>query len=1172
MDIHHTHHFCNIILPDLGVLLGMYSSNQAFTIKVSLTEIPKLRQFLKHLALSDKSFDIRPQNDNHIVISYGAEYTLPMWTIQLKRARLLAHAYERKLRILKNPALTRSGLAVMSGSTHEILPPEAFEAPMFQLAYAGNTALFSLPDTDLKTTDCFGLTILHYALGNIDLVQDIVREIPALVNTPDRHGCTPSMLAAANGQLAALKILKKAGADMRAVDSQGNNALHMAAIAGEITTMTWLVTEGEVALESRNSQKFTPYLWAAQVGQLEVLKTLKTLGADTSAVNQYQNNALHLAIVGAGDVTTIHWLVTETGLSVEQQEASHHRFHIFGYGDKEGKVPFLLAASRGQIEVLQILRILGADGKITNSQDKNALHKIAAVPMLGRCHLNTQLSNLALQPYLQLVELLAADFGYIATLEWLVHEVEIPVDSQDFTSKTPFLCAVEHGCLPLLDTFKKLGANLAAMDYEGNSALHIAVESKNLATIDWLTQEIKIDLEWCRTDHKTAFLYAAKHANLGMLQALQRSGADVTAVDDKNNNALHLAILSDSSQNSDLRCYFSTAESTPETEYHLDPMTKDPYIELITWLVNEAHLPLEAKGKRQMTAFLCAASRGDLKTLQFLQTLGANTGALDANGSNALHLATLKSHQDIIPWLVKEAKLDLESQSGEQKTAFLIAAKKNALSTLESLYELGANPHAVDSTGKHALDIMYSIGTITSKRNQCIIWLLNEVYANDSRYSTLRLIGDIKKSIDGDIKQPIDALEMLFTRHQALKTVILISNELKPLKMNRLIVCLIKYQKLTHLDISKNELNPMQLKGLGIALAANKFLEDLRLYANEITAGGLHQLLINGLAEHPNIKILDLRGNYFTDQAISVLVRGLTHNHVLETLYLTVSLTLKTSEELQSLLKEGPPLQRVILNGYQNTNDFQCLNSMLVTPNIEFSSLTCQLGLTDKEVCELASNLARHTNLSALCISGCELTKVEIAAFITASQAWSNLYQLELKIQGTEEVLALILELIQRLPFLSKLTLHGQCEPGCHLQPFVVSIMHTTRISKLNLRSLKLADPIEHKAFDAILHDLPTNPYLQELKLPCSEAMTDIEQQGLQTLLADNRDRAATISRYTQGAKRIKSATTKLTSSEPIATSSNSFFVSNLGDKRSQESTIENQEPPAAKRPKVNSP
>ncbi len=238
----------------------MYSSNQAFTIQAALTDIPKLRQFLKTLASLDKSFYIQPKGYNHIVICYSKEYTLPIWIMQLKRAALLAQAYELELRILKQSTFTQPGLAVMSGIRDETLPAAAFEAPMFQLAYEGNTALFDLPDTDFKTTDCFGLTILHYALRNIDLVQDIVREIPALVNTPDRHGCTPSMLAAANGQLAALKILKAAGADMQAIDSQGNNALHMAAIAGEIVTMIWLVTEGEMALESQNARGLTPQL------------------------------------------------------------------------------------------------------------------------------------------------------------------------------------------------------------------------------------------------------------------------------------------------------------------------------------------------------------------------------------------------------------------------------------------------------------------------------------------------------------------------------------------------------------------------------------------------------------------------------------------------------------------------------------------------------------------------------------------------------------------------------------------------------------------------------------------------------------------------------------------------------------------------------------------------
>ncbi len=905
------------------------------------------------------------------------------------------------------------------------------------------------------------------------------------------------------------------------------------------------------------------------------------LGANTKAKDEKQNNALHLAIIGAGDIATIQWLVTETGLSVTEHGVDQNYILKQFMFEGGAYAPFLLAANRGQVQVLPILRELGADWQITVLGGENILHKIACADMLGVCHPNSHISNLALQTYMQLIELLAADFGYIATLEWVVCELQIPLDGPTgVCKKTPFLRALDRGCLPLLNAFKRLGANLEVEGLEGNSALHIAIESENLATIDWLIRETKIDLEWRRTDYKTAFLHAIKYSNLAIVQALRDFGANTTAVDNKNNNALHLAILSyEFSEIEDLYHYV-TYKDLQDIEDALDSTTQTPNTELITWLVKQVKLPLEAKGEHEMTAFLCAASCGYLNTLRLLQMLGANTQVVDANDYNALHLATLKSHSNIIPCLVEEMALDLESQTRDQKTAFLIAVEQGDISTLQVLYNLGANPHAVDENGRNALDIIANnpeeldLETV----NHIVIWLLSKVYANDDRYSTLRLQGELKGYV-GD-KKAIDALEYLFTCNQAIKTIELIETHLKTSKMNRLIECLIQYQNLTHLDISQSRLTSIQLGRLGIALAENKCLEKLRLDIQGFTIDNiddlaqllnglrdhLDQLLTHGLATHPNLKILDLRGKCLSDQGFNVLVRGLKDNQVLEQLYLSLSLTLKTSKRLQSLLNQGPPLQHIILDAYQNTRDFQCLNTILLMPKVEFSSFTCDQDLTDEEVCQLFLSLTRHAKLATLSITNSQLTKVSLAQLLTALQAWPELCCLELEIQGTKEALLFILEIVFRSA-ISKLTLHGQCELNCHLQPFVMSIIHITSIRALDLQNLKLADPLEAGALEtAIFPYLLRNPYLQELKLPDSNPATTAEQHRLQTLqhhlqtlLINNRYRAATISQYAQGAKRIKSATTKLTSSQPIAVSSHSLFASISSNKDSQESQVENQ-------------
>ena len=92
------------------------------------------------------------------------------------------------------------------------------------------------------------------------------------------------------------KKLKEKGANLNAIDKDGNNALHNACFfSNSPETVEWLIDTCAISIESKGQYQATPFLCAAENGQLAVLKKLKEKGANLKAIDKDGNNALHYA-------------------------------------------------------------------------------------------------------------------------------------------------------------------------------------------------------------------------------------------------------------------------------------------------------------------------------------------------------------------------------------------------------------------------------------------------------------------------------------------------------------------------------------------------------------------------------------------------------------------------------------------------------------------------------------------------------------------------------------------------------------------------------------------------------------------------------------------------------------------------------------------------------------
>src|SRR6266446_9594354 len=104
--------------------------------------------------------------------------------------------------------------------------------------------------------------------GRVDLLEGLVKQGMS-VDLRDPRGFTPLILAAYNGQLAAVNFLVEHGADPCAVDPKGNSSLMGVAFKGDSKMAMRLIAE-HCDINAANQTRQTALMMAAMFGRTDV--------------------------------------------------------------------------------------------------------------------------------------------------------------------------------------------------------------------------------------------------------------------------------------------------------------------------------------------------------------------------------------------------------------------------------------------------------------------------------------------------------------------------------------------------------------------------------------------------------------------------------------------------------------------------------------------------------------------------------------------------------------------------------------------------------------------------------------------------------------------------------------------------------------------------------------
>jgi ankyrin repeat protein/serine/threonine protein kinase/nitrogen regulatory protein PII-like uncharacterized protein len=199
------------------------------------------------------------------------------------------------------------------------------------------------------------------AAGDLKSCKELINSGAELNRAAD-DGNTPFSAAALNEQIEVMEFLSLHGAEINLVNRKGSPLIHELVIAGKKTSISFLLQHGIQANVLRESDRWTPLMVAANIGERSIASMLLNAGADPNITDTRDLAPLHSA-AGDNDPQLIAMLV-EKGAKLD-------------IGSEDDFTPLHLASRDNCVDTVRKLIEVGADVNVSQERNWTPLHACA---------------------------------------------------------------------------------------------------------------------------------------------------------------------------------------------------------------------------------------------------------------------------------------------------------------------------------------------------------------------------------------------------------------------------------------------------------------------------------------------------------------------------------------------------------------------------------------------------------------------------------------------------------------------------------------------------------------------------------------------------------------------------------------------------------------------------
>ena len=585
----------------------------------------------------------------------------------------------------------------------------------------------------LQAQDIAGSTPLHEAVryGRVEIAK-ILLDAGAKVDALDAVGKSPFLLIIpTEKQLEMYNVLLAASADVTQKDMYGDTVLHVCTMAAVKTDVLSVLINHGAPVNERNKKGVTPLSLAIEKNNTEHVIFYARAGADINAEDMEGNTPLTRALESPS-IDMLKNLITPQNV-LSKDSAGNTPLHIalikdspFDYikflvetgadvnaRNKDGDSVLFLAVRKNKKDVGDLLLSKNADIFASNTENNSPLR--IALTQGGEVQ------------------------------DWLITSQTL--NASDGSGNSPLHYACEWKLDEAVSALIQKGANVNAVNANGESALFAAVKADSPSTINILVENgIITDTRSNLTrDHlgNTPLHYAVKWNSLQAAQSVISLGFDVNSQNLSGKTALSDCCRSDKKQMAVLLIQNgANVNSTDVTGRSvLVDAIQSGNEEMVNLLLEKGANPLiqEMNGRN---SFHEAALGGNIKIIDLIRSaggnplsrdtygdspfslvlnydetvlravLGTNRNIVDSDGNTPIHIAVEKK--------VSAQKLDtlikmgypVSQRNGKGVTPLNMAITNGQKSLALTLIERGADPFAATITGDNALTNAFKNGNV----------------------------------------------------------------------------------------------------------------------------------------------------------------------------------------------------------------------------------------------------------------------------------------------------------------------------------------------------------------------------------------------------------------------------------------------------------------------------
>ncbi|XP_046545829.1 serine/threonine-protein phosphatase 6 regulatory ankyrin repeat subunit A-like [Haliotis rubra] len=397
--------------------------------------------------------------------------------------------------------------------------------PAMKAAVNGNKDRFEHlldPQKANLQTDDRGNNILHLAChgGNVAIVKQLLQTFD--MNGRGNNGWTPVMFAAVNGLQSVFDLIVSKGADIRLRDNSNNSVLHLTCIGGNVSTVNSLLPQTDINCLGHKGR--TAIMVTALLARPTLFELLLLMKANIRLADDNRDTILHLACEG-GNCSIVKYLM--------------RKFDINASG-RHGRTPVMAAALAGMKDVFNLLVSQNAELTLTDDHRDSVLH------------LACQGGNTAIVEHL--VTYCEANLkGQKGVVDehtprerpgdtiTIVNEVTggFDVDVRGKHDQTPLMRAVCEGHLDVYKFLVSHQADHTLVDKDGQTLLHLASRYGQLHVIEYIIDSVDINSR--DKAGLTPVMTSVTCDKVAVFKYLREKGADLSLVDNAENDVLHLA-------------------------------------------------------------------------------------------------------------------------------------------------------------------------------------------------------------------------------------------------------------------------------------------------------------------------------------------------------------------------------------------------------------------------------------------------------------------------------------------------------------------------------------------------------------------------------------------------------------------------------------------------------